>query len=531
MRGTDRKGSMDTLAIDFGNTNTVMAVWNNSRSVAELICIPQISETDSCLIPSVIHFGDHETLIGSKVRSAGLETSLQTFRWMKRYISLNSPYRIQTGKRKIDAREAAGLFLKDAIQRAESQLNSEAEEIIFTVPVESFEHYNDWLIEQFSDKPNHPIRILDEVVAAAAGYGMKFHPGESALFFDFGGSTMQAAVVKLETDDSPDRQFKDRFRVMGKAGCSIGGAVLDRWIMEDVLAKNAPEHADRLLRSDGRSILQACEYIKMMLSHHESIDKRLDVSAGPPLILHYSRQELEQLFNKNKLFESMRAVIQDALLQAADHGVPQSEIQAIIPIGGGSLIPSVRAFLEQELKMALMLAGDPMTAVAIGAANFSHGFGILDFVRHQYAIRVRDHATGEYRFQPVIEPGTNYPSEQAVCSLKIRASRTDQTLFGLAIYEIGQRAAGPENQLEVLFDETGAIRLMSETGADQADDICFWMNEASPLFMKAEPAAEKGSVRFQVDFNISANKMLLLTAEDMLTGKIIFDRYPVIRLN
>ena len=96
----------------------------------------------------------------------------------------------------------------------------------------------------------------------------------------------------------------------------------------------------------------------------------------------------------------MRAVVQEALLQAADHGVPQSEIQAIIPIGGGSLIPSVRAFLEQELKMALMMAGDPMTAVATGAANFSHGFGIVDFVRHQYAIRIRDHATREYRFQP-----------------------------------------------------------------------------------------------------------------------------------
>ena len=134
-------------------------------------------------------------------------------------------------------------------------------------------------------------------------------------------------------------------------------------------------------------------------------------------------------------------------------------------------------------------------------------------------------------FSPIIEAGTHYPSEQAVCSLKIRASRTAQTLFGLAIYEIGQPAARLENQLEVLFDETGAIRLMAETGTDQADENCFWMNEASPLFMKAEPAAEKGSVRFRVDFNISANKMLLLTAEDMLTGKIIFDRYPVIRLN
>jgi actin-like ATPase involved in cell morphogenesis len=513
---------MKTLAIDFGNTNTVLAIWQ--EEAARALKLPDFCVPNTLQIPSLIHFDSGSTRIGNEAAAAPFAASNQTFRWMKRYISLKSPYRIQIGQQKIDAREAAEIFLRTLVQQAESVSGSEFDELVFTVPVESFDHFRDWLIQSFSGEGQPSIRILDEVTAAAAGYGMKFQTGDAALYFDFGGSTMQAAVVKLETEP------ENRFHVLGKAGLAVGGVTLDRWIMEDVLRRNQLDFSDRLVQTDGRVILDACEQIKVDLSTQTETDRSITLTNNQKLNLQYSKEELESIFSQNKLAGSIRAVVQDALRQAFDRGIFPSEIRAVIPTGGGSMIPAVQTALEQECTAALMLAGDPLTAVAVGAAAFSHGFGIIDFIRHQYAVRVRD-PKGGYRFQPIIEPGTRYPTQNAIKSLKLKASRSGQTLFGLAIYEISAAPSHHEDAYEVLFDENGAVRLMPRSPQESFSENHFWMNEGAPLFLEAVPAAEKGLPRFQLDFGINEHKMLWLTANDILTGKVIFERFPVVRLD
>ncbi len=79
----------------------------------------------------------------------------------------------------------------------------------------------------FYDRGFRKVRIVDEAVSAAAGYGLKMHAGESALFFDFGGSTMQATVVRLQEPNSREGFPSESFQVIGKSGCSIGGATVD----------------------------------------------------------------------------------------------------------------------------------------------------------------------------------------------------------------------------------------------------------------------------------------------------------------
>lgn len=522
---------MQTLAVDFGNTNTVLAFRDGSSRETQCVNLPGISEPESVLIPSMIHYADGQIYIGSQVIREEKESSFTTFRWMKRYIGLNSPYHIRVKGEKISAKQAAEDFLSNLIRETEKRFSAPADELVFSVPVESFEYYADWLISSFTIEGFRKVRIVDEAVSAAAGYGLKMHAGESALFFDFGGSTMQATVVRLQEPNRREGFPSESFQVIGKSGCSIGGATVDRWIFEEALMKNGKDFSDLMIHRDGQIVLAACEKLKQQLSFAEEADLSLILSDHHKFVLQQSREGIEQLFRKRGLFLSVDAVIRDALLQASDHGIESSEITAVIPVGGGSMIPSIRSELENIFHRALILNGDPMTAVAKGAMNLIDGFGVLDFVRHQYAIRIRDSKTGEFRFQPIIQPGTPYPSNEPVASLKIKATRQNQSIFGLAIYEISKPAFRLNEQTEIFFDEEGAIRLFPRTDAAKEEVDTFWLNENAPFFLHADPPGEKGNARFKVEFKVDCNKMLLITVYDLLSGSCLFEEYPVIRLN
>ena len=84
------------LAIDFGNSNTTVAVWNESLEREELIKIQDItrryknpkghSDSGTYCIPSIINFEGNNVLIGQEVFYRGKEFHQGTFRDIKRYI-------------------------------------------------------------------------------------------------------------------------------------------------------------------------------------------------------------------------------------------------------------------------------------------------------------------------------------------------------------------------------------------------------------------------------------------------------------
>jgi hypothetical protein len=70
-----------------------------------------------------------------------------------------------------------------------------------------------------------------------------------------------------------------------------------------------------------------------------------------------------------------------------------------------------------------------------------------------------------------------------------------------------------------------------EVTPDDAEDRSrFWVNEQSPMFLRAEPPADSGEARFRVEFGIDGNKRLLLTAHDLRSGRITHRDYPVVKL-
>jgi hypothetical protein len=93
-----------------------------------------------------------------------------------------------------------------------------------------------------------------------------------------------------------------------------------------------------------------------------------------------------------------------------------------------------------------------------------------------------------------------------------------------------QRHRGSGRPVELVFDPSGAARVMSVTPDEEDRRTYFWMNEASPTFLPADPPAKQSEPRFQVEFNIDGNKRLLITARDLKTGRITHRDYPVVKL-
>jgi hypothetical protein len=57
-----------------------------------------------------------------------------------------------------------------------------------------------------------------------------------------------------------------------------------------------------------------------------------------------------------------------------------------------------------------------------------------------------------------------------------------------------------------------------------------WINGHTPTFLEADPPARQGEARFEVEFGIDGNKRLLITARDLVTGRLTHRDYPVVKL-
>src|SRR5690606_8772899 len=100
------------------------------------------------------------------------------------------------GDRTVTAREAATRFLSDVMASAVLAVDTGDLEIVATAPVESFDTYRDWLVQEVGENAGGArLRVVDEATAAAVGYSARLNPGEVFLVFDFGAGTLDTSVV------------------------------------------------------------------------------------------------------------------------------------------------------------------------------------------------------------------------------------------------------------------------------------------------------------------------------------------------
>lgn len=535
------------LAIDFGTSNTVLAVWDERRGEGVTVHIPEFSrfveqgQEQISVIPSLIHYApgasSEQRWLGGQVIDRSLYHNNQTFRWMKRYIINRSPLTRQVNGKRISPFEAGRDFLAGVLIFAVQQLGIEDEEIALTVPVEAFEHYENWLEETLESASLPRFRLIDEPSAAALGYGAHIQPGDVYLIFDFGGGTLDAAVVLIEAVEGEENGKNlvsgRRCRVLGKAGVELGGATIDQWLFEEVLRRNNRRDGDEDIRPISSAILAACEQAKERLTTHDSAALSVvNPESGITLYAEFTRTDFEEMLEQKDAFQDIDRTVRRALNAARERGYTEDNIKAVLMVGGSSQIPSVQQALRRIFGRERVMLDRPLDAIARGAAAFVAGVDFFDHIQHDYGIRFITHDRSKHDYRILVPRGTAYPTRQPVARLTIKATFDDQTQLGLAIFEMGERHSRPAGpRMELVFDPGGAARITTVAADEEERRTLFWMNEHHPTFLLADPPAKRGEARFQVEFNIDENKRLLITSRDLVTGLLTHRDYPVVKLS
>jgi molecular chaperone DnaK (HSP70) len=530
------------VGIDFGTSNTVVAVWDAERREGTPLHLSGYGKkihyrrgTDDAerisIIPSVIYYAtNRRRWLGQQVLTRDLYESKRTFRWMKRYIARRSPVKVRLGDREISHFEAGRDFLASVLTSVKAQLDMGDEEVAFTVPVEAFEDYENWLIGVAESVGMPRFRLIDEPSAAALGYGAMVQPGDAYLVFDFGGGTLDVAVVLMEevAGATPGRHC----RVLGKAGAELGGDSVDQWLYQEVLRRNQRSEADDAVRRLSRELLAKCETLKEELTFAEEADIQvLDPESGTALSASFTRGQFEEILDQHDAFAQVDAALRKALNATRERGYNEEDIRSVLLVGGSSMIPSVQRTVQRIFGRERVLFHRPLDAVARGAAAFVAGVDFQDYIQHDYAIRFVDPARGDYCYHPIIPHGTRYPTAEPAARLTVKASHDGQAQLGIAVFELGEkRSTAAENQVELIFDVSGAARVAPISADEEQSRSIFWINEDHPTFLEASPPAMKGEPRFDVEFGIDGNKRLLITVRDIKTKQVTHRNHPVVRL-
>jgi molecular chaperone DnaK (HSP70) len=369
-------------------------------------------------------------------------------------------------------------------------------------------------------------RLIDEPSAAALGYGAHIQPGQVYLILDFGGGTLDVAVVLIEGESAEGGR---RCRVLGKAGAELGGMTIDQWLFQEVLCRAGRHDSDDDVRRVSRLLLRECERAKERLSTHD----RADVSVllpetGAVLGADFTRGEFEELLDRHELLARLDQTVRRALGAARERGYDEDSVHRVLLVGGSSLIPCVQRTAQRIFGRERVLLERPLDAVARGAAAFVAGVDFYDHIQHDYAIRHYDARKGDYDYRLLVRRGTPYPTPGPVARLTVRASHDGQSQLGLAVFELGERRRGAA--VELVFDPSGAARLAEVSADEEERRAHYWINERTPTFLVADPPAERGEARYEVEFGVDANKRLVVTARDLKTGRLTHRDYPVVKL-
>ncbi len=526
------------IAIDFGTSNTVISCWDKVRQQGIVHTLTdysrqlQINDEQVNVVPSLIHYGGKgNRFYGNQVIERSVAHSRRTFQWMKRFISVRSPATRRIEDKHISNFEAGEEFLSKIITESMEELEPGFhEEIALTVPVEAFEHYENWLhgIAQRAGFPR--VRFIDEPSAAALGYSSRMFAGEACLVFDFGGGSLDVSVVKRDTESHAE---DSRCSVLGKAGIEFGGSTIDEWLFEEVASLNGFDSSSPEIQQISRRLLSECESLKEKLSFQDKANLTvMNPLDGSVIAAELTRAQFERLLEDHDAYALIDKTIRRALNDANKHGFDEDNIKAVLMVGGCSQIPSVQNQLRRIFGKDRIKMDKPIGAISRGAASFIAGQELNDYLHHDYAIRHRNAETGQYEYRNLVTKGTPYPSSSALAKLTIRAVRDGQDQLGAAIYEIGSKTVGKYSQaVELVFDESGNVRINTVSSIEQSRRNVFCVNEDNKTFLDADPPANKDEARFEISFSVDDNSHLLITTVDLHNDRILHQDFPLIKLS
>lgn len=356
------------LSVDFGTNNSAAAHTSPLGESVETLALSHRSN----LMPSAVFMaeGDPAALLtGDSALSRGRRNPASLLLSPKRYIDHEE---VQLAGRDVPVRTMIAAVLGAMLDRGRSQhAGQEPASVTFTHPESWSAHAVDALVDSAvqAGVPLAGIRTISEPRAAAVHYAasQRVPGGEHVAVFDFGGGTLDIAV--LRADAAGDFQV-----VAARGDNSLGGRTVDnllfRWVLDQV-EQDDPDLAD-YLRAAPASVMHSLQEnireAKEILSDTSSATITVSTPAG----------EQDLLITRAEFNDLIAVPVERAceLTQAAlDQAGADKASTPIYMTGGSSRIPHMQNRLAAVGRV--MTLDDPKTVVSRGALTAT----LLGFTR------------------------------------------------------------------------------------------------------------------------------------------------------
>ena len=501
-----------TLAIDLGNTNTVIAFQDQKDINSVLVEIPNITSSPG-VIPTAVWFEEPSKILKIGISAIKMRDNSNSDLFFhsnfKRLIG--NPIEKINHKNVLKPTECGEKFFK--FLWASIPKEYEIKRIVLTAPIDTYKGYREWLINLCRETFVDEIALVDEPTAASLGINVPF--GSKIMTLDIGGSTIDMNIVKIEGGEGKSGPIAEllKFRgndvssfskqkircaeIISKTGSKIGGKDIDQWIVDYFIPDN--RYAINLLKA---------EEIKCKLSSPEIIyeykyPKKFFIEGYKEKEFYLSKEIFEQIIIENNLLKHLNSLFKDLLNEARGKFCTVDDLNVIVLVGGGSQIPLIKEWITKKISTVQIKSPPPIESIALGALAMTPGVKIKDILSKGLSIRLFNRKKQKHFWHPIFFKGQTWPTENDF-KLVLQASKNNQKIFEIIIGETKK-----ERSYDVIF-EYGLPKL-SEVQSEE--EIIEWGNK--PLKIELRNKSNIGEDNLTLFFKITKKADLLVKCFDI----------------
>ena len=486
------------IGIDLGTTNSVVAVIEGGEP--SVIASSEGGRTT----PSVVAVAKTgERLAGQVAKRQAVTNPENTVFSIKRFMgrkyndgdvqkdakllpyalseSENGDVQVTLGEKKHRPAEVSAMILQKLKADAEAYLGESVTEAVITVPA----YFNDSQRQATKDAGTiaglDVLRIINEPTAASLAYGMDKKEEATIAVFDLGGGTFDISILEMG-----DGTFEVRST---NGDTHLGGDDFDQRIIEWLADEFKKEQGIDLLqdRMAVQRLKEAAEKAKIELSTVAQTEINLpfitaDADGPKHLTTTLARSKMEQLVSD--LVDRVVAPCQQTL---SDANVAVADIDEVVLVGGMTRMPAVQEKVQSLFNKEAHKGVNPDEVVGLGAAIQA---GVL---------------RGEVNDVLLLD----------VTPLTLGI----ETLGGVATGVIERNTTIPTSKSQV-FSTAADGQSTVEIHVLQGDRSMAQDNKSLGRFiLDGIAAAPRGTPQIDVSFDIDANGILNVSAQDKATNK------------